>query len=139
MRRRDLPARAKCAIFAAEMDFSRLRHYRIAGALTLLTLFCTYAGGITLFMHRHTIGGYAVVHSHPYKTAPDTAEHTHTAQQFATIAAVSHFFAPAAVAAICMSLATPDVWETYSDNAAPRAESRPIRRYGLRAPPATLS
>lgn len=121
------------------MDFSKLRHYRIAGALTLLTLFCTYAGGITLFMHRHTIGGYAVVHSHPYKTAPDTAEHTHTAQQFATIAAVSHFFAPAAVAAICMSLATPDVRETYSDNAAPRAKSRPIRHYGLRAPPATLS
>jgi len=122
-----------------EMDFSRLRHYRVAGTLMLLMLFCSYAGGITLFMHRHMVDGYAVVHSHPYKTPPDTAGHTHTAQQLATIAAVSQLFALAAVAAICMTPAVPEVTEAYADNAVRRAESLPVRLYGLRAPPALLS
>lgn len=121
------------------MIFSRLRKYRIAGALTLLMLFCTYAGGITLFMHRHTIGGYAVVHSHPYKTAPDTAEHTHTAQQFGTIAALSLFLALAAAAAVCPQIVTRRITAIFSDGATCRIKSRPVRRYGLRAPPALLS
>lgn len=121
------------------MIFSRLRKYRIAGALTLLMLFCTYAGGITLFMHRHTVGGYAVVHSHPYKNAPDTAEHTHTAQQFVTIAALSHVAALAAVAALCPSVALPDTPVIFSDGATRHIKSRPVRRYGLRAPPVLLS
>lgn len=121
------------------MIFSRLRKYRIAGALTLLMLFCTYVGGITLFMHRHTIGGYAVVHSHPYKTAPDTAEHTHTAQQFGTIAALSLFLALAAAAAVCPQIVTRRITAIFSDGATRRIKSRPVRHYGLRAPPALLS
>lgn len=117
------------------MNFSRLRKYRIACALSLLTLFCTYAGSITLFMHRHTIGGYVVVHSHPYKTAPDTAEHTHTAQQFGTIAALSLFLALAATVAVCPQIVTRYVSAIYSANSVRCAESQPIRSYGLRAPP----
>ncbi len=117
------------------MDFSRVRKYRIACALSLLVLFCSYTGGITLFMHRHIVGGYTVIHSHPYKSAPDTAEHTHTAQQFGTIAALSLFIAVAAVAAVCRQIVTRYVSATYSDDVARHTESRPIRHYGLRAPP----
>ena len=70
------------------MDFSRVRKYRIACALSLLVLFCSYTGGITLFMHRHIVGGYTVIHSDKYKSATDNAEHTHTEQKFGTIEAM---------------------------------------------------
>ena len=121
------------------MIFSRLRKYRIAGALTLLMLFCTYAGGITLFMHRHIVDGYTIVHSHPNKSAPDTAGHTHTAQQFGTIAALSLFLALAAASAVCPQIVTRRIAAIFSDVATRRIKSRPVHRYGLRAPPALLS
>lgn len=129
----------KMSYICGAMSFSEIRKYRIAGALALLVLFCTYTGSITLFMHRHIVKGYVVVHSHPYKNAPDTAGHTHTAQQFGTIAALSLFVAIAAVAALCPTVAVPDVSVIFSDGATRRMESSPVRHYGLRAPPASLS
>lgn len=49
----------------------------------LLIVFLSYQAGISLFTHTHTINGFVVVHSHPYKGD----NHIHTDAQ---IFAISH-------------------------------------------------
>ncbi|MDR2120980.1 MAG: hypothetical protein LBP64_08955 [Tannerella sp.] len=68
---------------------------RLAGFL--LALFCSYTASVTCFAHSHVVNGERVTHSHPYRTVPDSAGHSHTAAQFISIALLSHFMALSAV------------------------------------------
>ena len=68
-------------------------------ALMLLWLFMGYIGCISLFMHRHTIDGQTIYHSHFYSGTTDSPSHSHTAQQFKVITALSLYVALAATTA----------------------------------------
>ena len=121
------------------MIIQKVPHY-VDSVLTQEVASAALQGGdVVVAWYTNQVNSQSVVHSHPYKNAPDTAEHTHTAQQFVTIAALSHVAALAAVAALCPSVALPDTPVIFSDGATRHIKSRPVRRYGLRAPPALLS
>ena len=68
-------------------------------ALMLLWLFVGYIGCISLFMHRHTIDGQTIYQSHFYSGTPDSPRHSHTAQQFKLITALSLYVALTATTA----------------------------------------
>ena len=68
-------------------------------ALMLLWLFVGYIGCISLFMHRHTIDGQTIYHSHFYSGTTDSPSHSHTAQQFKVITALSLYVALTATTA----------------------------------------
>ena len=68
-------------------------------AVMLLWLFISYVGGITLFMHRHTIEGQTIYHSHFYSGSADRPHHSHTSQQCKVITALSLYIALAATMA----------------------------------------
>ena len=68
-------------------------------AVMLLWLFISYVGGITLFMHRHTIEGQTIYHSHFYSGSADSPNHSHTSQQCKVITALSLYIALAATMA----------------------------------------
>ena len=68
-------------------------------AVMLLWLFISYVGGITLFMHRHTIEGQTIYHSHFYSGSADSPNHSPTSQQCKVITALSLYIALAATMA----------------------------------------
>lgn len=70
-----------------------MRRVRTYSALILLMVFCCYYSGISMFSHVHIVNGSSVVHSH----LGGTAEHDHSASQYAVIDILSHFDTESAV------------------------------------------
>lgn len=65
---------------------------RLPGFL-LVILFCGYLGSITFFPHTHIVDSISIVHSHPYKSLPesDPVDHHHTKNGFILIQYISSF------------------------------------------------
>lgn len=80
--------------FRSKIDIRRNRWI----AFMLLWLFIGHIGGISLFMHRHTIDGQTIYHSHFYAGSADNPHHNHTLQQCNAITALSLYIALAATA-----------------------------------------
>ena len=72
---------------------------RTLSSLLMLLTFITYVGNVSLFSHRHTIDGQTIYHSHFYSGSTDSPSHSHTAQQFKVITALSLYVALAATTA----------------------------------------
>lgn len=69
-------------------------------------LFIGYSFTISLFEHTHIIDGVIIVHSHPFKSLPDAANHQHSIAQLQLFHFLSHFSAPAgAVHSLTLRLA----------------------------------
>lgn len=94
------------------------RTHRLIAAM-LLALFVTFIGGNTLCVHTHVGPKGIVTHSHPYLPS---SQHSHTASQFDSLAAVNSLSfdnsdAPAAIAgaspAVCR-LEAPSVQLTWN-------------------------
>lgn len=64
--------------------------------LLMLLLWIGYIGGISLFPHNHIVDGHRITHSHFYSGTTDNPSHSHTAQQFKVITALSLYVALAA-------------------------------------------
>ncbi len=76
---------------------SKYQYRRHLAAFMLLCLFVSYIGSISLFMHRHTVDGQTIYHSHYFHGSADNPSHSHTSQQFKVITALSLYIALAAV------------------------------------------
>jgi hypothetical protein len=73
--------------------------YRKLLGYFLLIFFCGYLGSITFFPHTHIIDGITVVHSHPYKSNPESNQvnHDHSKNGFLLIQFVTNFIATASI------------------------------------------
>ena len=105
-------------------------------ALLLLALFSWYWSATTLFPHAHQIDGRTYVHSHPYSggTSGNPA-HSHTPQQMQLISHLSLLviaLVPFAALALHL-LGRPFLFKPRTTAA---RQSRPLRHFALRAPPA---
>jgi hypothetical protein len=100
----------------------------------LLAVFCSYMVSITCFAHSHVINGQLVTHSHPYKGAPDSPGHSHTAAQFISIALLSHFVSLSATFIALAHVLSGRIIIRKRFRTAPCAQLQ-IRPYALRAPP----
>lgn len=69
-----------------------MRSIRTYIASLLLTLFCCYLSGISLFSHTHIVNGSSIVHSH----FGGNSEHQHSDSQYAVIDLLSNFQSEAA-------------------------------------------
>jgi hypothetical protein len=73
--------------------------YRNLLGYFLLILFCGYLISTTFFRHNHIVNGVIIVHSHPYKSQPesDPVNHNHSNNGFLLIQFISNFIATAPI------------------------------------------
>lgn len=103
-------------------------------ALSLLWLFMSYISGISLFSHSHIIDGHAISHSHFYNGTAENPNHSHTAQQYKTIATLSLYITIAATAMAMVSAPTLKLIAVVH-NTVKRVIQHQQQLYLLRAPP----
>ena len=103
----------------------------------LLWLFVGYIGCISLFMHRHTIDGQTVVHSHIYSGDGEQPDHSHSSQQFKTIEALAMYAALAATS--LQHIAAPLQYATtLIQSCTYDVVPQSVLLFSLRAPPAIM-
>ena len=113
-------------------QIERMRHIRTYSASFLLILFCCYYSGISMFSHVHIINGASVVHSH----LGGTAEHDHTASQYAVIDILSHFQSEGAVTPCGTASPFFQLSESYTAYEEPSHLNEVHAVHTLRGPPA---
>lgn len=110
---------------------------RTLSSLLMLLTFITYVGNVSLFSHRHTIGGHTVVHSHIYSGDGEQPNHSHSSQQFKTIEALAMY--TALVATSLQHIDAPLQYAiTLIQSCAYSVTQQSVWHSSLRAPPAIM-
>ena len=122
----------------SQMDRRKTTYLRQMGtALIMLLTFIVYVGNVSLFSHRHTIDGEAVVHSHLYSGSHEQPDHTHSSQQFKTIEALAMYTALATTS--LQHIAAPLQYATtLIQSCTYNIVHQSILHFSLRAPPAIM-
>ncbi len=103
-------------------------------SMVVLAFFLSFCAGSTMFMHRHTVGGVTIAHSHPFAAS----SHTHSAQAVISFAQATQLISEEAVADNILN----SPYLTYTTilrlPATPQGHINAIGRESLPAPPDDL-
>ena len=108
-----------------------MRSLRTYIASLLLTMFCCYLSGISMFSHTHLVNGTSVVHSH----LGGNSEHQHSESQYAVIDILSNFQSESAVNYVSVNTPFFQTSEIRTEYIAPSKPSLLRPALSLRGPP----